>query len=293
MDVEKIKALFVAVELGSMNKAADALRYTQAGLTRMMNRLKKEIGFPLLVRKYSGVSLTEDAKRLAPAIRKVIQDYDALSAEIEQIRNAHKETIHVATLASVAIQWMPVVIQRFSAKHPNVSVDFRMVDLSNTIELLLDKDGMDIVFTSRLTEGKYDWVYLKDDPLYAVLPPDYDNKGEAVFSLEKLDGQDLYVASQGFDVDMMHAMESVSAKPNYIPTNIDDQALINLIEHGMGLTILPELAIRGRCDKVRVLPVFPHSHRELGIAIRSLKEASPAIRDFIVEAQRVVAENEH
>jgi DNA-binding transcriptional LysR family regulator len=292
MDVEKIKALFVAVELGSLNKAAEALQYTQAGLTHMMNSLEKEVGFQLLHRGYNGVSLTEDAKRLAPTIRKLIRDYDTLNTEIEQIRNTHKDTIHVASLASVAIQWLPAIIQRFSAKHPNVNIDFRMVDLSNAIEQLLGREGMDIVFTSTLNKGNYDWIHLKDDPLYAVLPPDYDNGGESVFKLEKFDGMDFFVASQGYDVDMMHTMESVSAKPNYKPTSIDDQALINLIEHGMGVTILPELAIRGRSDNVQTIPVYPQSYRNIGIAVRFLEKSSSAIQDFIKEAQMLVADNE-
>ncbi|WP_164516802.1 LysR family transcriptional regulator substrate-binding protein [Clostridium transplantifaecale] len=199
------------------------------------------------------------------------------------------QPIRIATLASVSIQWLPIIIQRFSAKHPNVNVDFRMIDLSVTIEQLLEQEGMDIVFTSRLAKGNYDWIHLKKDPLYAVLPPDYNNGGEPVFRLEKFDGLDFYVASQGFDVDMMHAMESTNAKPNYKPVNIDDQALINLIEHGMGVTILPELAIRERSSKVQVMPVFPHSYRELGIAIHSLEHSPIIIRDFIKVSQEMVS----
>ena len=292
MDVEKIKALFVAVELGSLNKAAEALRYSQAGLTHMMNSLEKEVGFQLLHRGYNGVSLTEDAKRLAPTIRKLILDYDTLNTEVERIRNTHKDTIHVATLASVAIQWLPPIIQRFSAKHPNVSIDFRMIDLANAIEQLLGEEGMDLVFTSTLTKGNYDWIHLKDDPLFAVLPPDYDDGGESIFRLEKFDGMDFWVSSQGYDTDMMHTMASVNAKPNYKPTNIDDQALINLVERGMGVTMLPELAIRGRSDKVQTMLVYPKSYRNLGIAVRCFEKSSSAIQDFIKEAQMLIADNE-
>ncbi len=291
MDVEKIKALLVAVELGSLNKAAEALQYTQAGLTNMMNSLEKEVGFPLLIRKYNGVSMTEDAKRLAPTIRKLIWDYDTLNAEISQVRNTQKDTIRIATLASVAIQWLPTIIQRFSTKYPDVNVDFRMIDLSVTIEQLLSREGMDIVFTSRLTKGNYDWIHLKNDPLYAVLPPDYDNGGEPGFRLEKFNEMDFYVASQGFDIDMMHAMESINAKPNYKPANLDDQALINLIEHGMGVTMLPELAIRGRSNNVQVIPVLPYSCRELGIAVHSLERSSPVVQDFIKMSQEMIADN--
>ncbi|MEI3130157.1 MAG: LysR family transcriptional regulator [Oscillospiraceae bacterium] len=45
MDLRKLEALAVAVELGSFTKAAQQLGYSQSGLTHMMNALEQEIGF--------------------------------------------------------------------------------------------------------------------------------------------------------------------------------------------------------------------------------------------------------
>ena len=96
----------------------------------------------------------------------------------------------------------------------------------------------------------------------------------------------VYVPSQGHDVDLMHTMQNVAAKPNYLPTNIDDQALLGLVEHGMGATLMPALALQGRSYRATVLPVRPPSYRDLGLAVRSLDGAPPLLLDFIREAQR-------
>ena len=42
MESSKFFALLKAVEYGSLTKAADELGYTQAGLTHMMNSLRKK-----------------------------------------------------------------------------------------------------------------------------------------------------------------------------------------------------------------------------------------------------------
>ena len=65
-----------------------------------------------------------------------------------------------------------------------------------------------------LKKGNFDWIHLKNDPLMAVLPPDYDNGGEPFFRLEKFDGMDFYVSSPGFDVDMMHDTKANIVIPN-------------------------------------------------------------------------------
>ena len=72
MESKKLEALLMAVDLGSFTKAAEVLGYTQSGLTHMMNSLEKEVGFTLLERGRSGVRLTEEGERIAPAVREFL-----------------------------------------------------------------------------------------------------------------------------------------------------------------------------------------------------------------------------
>ena len=59
MDSKKLEILMTAADLGSFSKASEIVGYTQSGLTHMMDALEKEIGFPLLQRNHSGITLTE------------------------------------------------------------------------------------------------------------------------------------------------------------------------------------------------------------------------------------------
>ena len=54
MDTKKLEALAAAVEHGSFTRAAEALGYTQSGMTHMMNSLERDIGFPVLLRGRRG-----------------------------------------------------------------------------------------------------------------------------------------------------------------------------------------------------------------------------------------------
>ena len=85
MESKKLEALLMAVDLGSFTKAAEVLGYTQSGLTHMMNSLEKEVGFTLLERGRSGVRLTEEGERIAPAVREFLQANARLDSVIEQV----------------------------------------------------------------------------------------------------------------------------------------------------------------------------------------------------------------
>ena len=290
MESKKLEALLMAVDLGSFTKAAEVLGYTQSGLTHMMNSLEKEVGFTLLERGRSGVRLTEEGERIAPAVREFLQANARLDSVIEQVASSRTEIIRVSAYASIAMHWLPGIIQRFREECPDVDVDIRMADHVDVPYELLAQGKMDAILVSPQDEGQYEWVHLADDPMFAVLPKDFDTQGMTAFPLAAFEARDFIMPSQGFDKDIMRIFNRIGVKPHILPTWVDDPTVISMVSHGLGVSMMTELTVRGRTDGVKLLPVVPASSRELGLAVRSLDAASDGLRHFIDCTKRVVAE---
>lgn len=290
MESKKLEALLMAVDLGSFTKAAEVLGYTQSGLTHMMNSLEKEVGFTLLERGRSGVRLTEEGERIAPAVREFLQANARLDSVIEQVSSSRTEIIRVSAYASIAMHWLPGIIQRFREECPDVDVDIRMADHVDIPYELLAQGKMDAILVSPQDEGQYEWVHLADDPMFAVLPKDFDTQGMTAFPLAAFEARDFIMPSQGFDKDIMRIFNRIGVKPHILPTWVDDPTVISMVSHGLGVSMMTELTVRGRTDGVKLLPVEPASSRELGLAVRSLDAASDGLRHFIDCTKRVVAE---
>ena len=290
MESKKLEALLMAVDLGSFTKAAEVLGYTQSGLTHMMNSLEKEVGFTLLERGRSGVRLTEEGERIAPAVREFLQANARLDSVIEQVASSRTEIIRVSAYASIAMHWLPGIIQRFREECPDVDVDIRMADHVDVPYELLAQGKMDAILVSPQDEGQYEWVHLADDPMFAVLPRDFDTQGMTAFPLAAFEARDFIMPSQGFDKDIMRIFNRIGVKPHILPTWVDDPTVISMVSHGLGVSRMTELTVRGRTDGVKLLPVEPASSRELGLAVRSLDAASDGLRHFIDCTKRVVAE---
>ena len=290
MESKKLEALLMAVDLGSFTKAAEVLGYTQSGLTHMMNSLEKEVGFTLLERGRSGVRLTEECERIAPAVREFLQANARLDSVIEQVASSRTEIIRVSAYASIAMHWLPGIIQRFREECPDVDVDIRMADHVDVPYELLAQGKMDAILVSPQDEGQYEWVHLADDPMFAVLPKDFDTQGMTAFPLAAFEARDFIMPSQGFDKDIMRIFNRIGVKPHILPTWVDDPTVISMVSHGLGVSMMTELTVRGRTDGVKLLPVEPASSRELGLAVRSLDAASDGLRHFIDCTKRVVAE---
>ena len=290
MESKKLEALLMAVDLGSFTKAAEVLGYTQSGLTHMMNSLEKEVGFTLLERGRSGVRLTEEGERIAPAVREFLQANARLDSVIEQVASSRTEIIRVSAYVSIAMHWLPGIIQRFREECPDVDVDIRMADHVDVPYELLAQGKMDAILVSPQDEGQYEWVHLADDPMFAVLPKDFDTQGMTAFPLAAFEARDFIMPSQGFDKDIMRIFNRIGVKPHILPTWVDDPTVISMVSHGLGVSMMTELTVRGRTDGVKLLPVEPASSRELGLAVRSLDAASDGLRHFIDCTKRVVAE---
>ena len=290
MESKKLEALLMAVDLGSFTKAAEVLGYTQSGLTHMMNSLEKEVGFTLLERGRSGVRLTEEGERIAPAVREFLQANARLDSVIEQVASSRTEIIRVSAYASIAMHWLPGIIQRFREECPDVDVDIRMADHVDVPYELLAQGKMDAILVSPQDEGQYEWVHLADDPMFAVLPKDFDTQGMTAFPLAAFEARDFIMPSQGFDKDIMRIFNRIGVKPHILPTWVDDPTVISMVSHGLGVSMMTELTVRGRTDGGKLLPVEPASSRELGLAVRSLDAASDGLRHFIDCTKRVVAE---
>lgn len=291
MESKKLEALLMAADLGSFTKAAEVLGYTQSGLTHMMNSLEREIGFALLDRGRHGVRLTAEGEKLAPLMRELLRADAALDGAVAQLSASRGDTIHTAAYASLAMHWLPTIIQAFRADNPSVDVDIRMADDVVAPYTLLAQGKMDVIFVSRQEgQASYDWVHLRDDPMYAVLPRDYPTEGRTVFPLHEFDGKDFLMPAQGFDKDILRIFNREGVRANIRPNVVDDATVVNMVEHGLGISMMTELTLKGRTEHVLTLPVAPAASRELGVAVRSLADAPEIVRRFIEYTQRTVRE---
>ena len=200
-----------------------------------------------------------------PAIREFLQANANLENQINAISEQKKEVIRIAAYASIAMHWMPELLYRYKRVCPEVSVDLRMVDNALEPYELLESGQTDVIFASRQNYNFCDWTPLYNEKMYAILPKDYPLNGRTTFPLEEFSGQDFLMPYGRFDIDVNAAMDSVGVKLNASVSRVDDETVIRMVGHGLGVTMMTELMIRGRTDDVLCVPVEPLRLRELGM----------------------------
>ena len=85
--------------------------------------------------------------------------------------------------------------------------------------------------------------------------------------------------SLGFHLDIMRALDCCGVTPIIRDTQVSDTVIISMVEHGLGVSILSRLVLKGRSDDVLALPLNPPAVRELGVA--TLPHLRPLARKFL------------
>lgn len=97
MSLLKYKTLAAVVETGSLTRAADELGCTQSAVSHSIDSIEKELGFTLLLRKRSGIKLTNEGERLMPAVRNLLSSAEQLNQTASAIRGLDSGTVRIGT----------------------------------------------------------------------------------------------------------------------------------------------------------------------------------------------------
>lgn len=264
MNISKYKALLTAVDMGSLSGAAQKLGYTQSGLTHMMNALEDEFGFSVLQRGYYGIKLTPAGERIIPKIRQLVMCEDALETEVELVKSYGDNVLRIGAFSSMAGTWLPGIVERFNKEFPEITIN---IQTGTVAELYggLEEGKYDICFGTKNAKYDFKWVPLENDRFYAILPKSYPTDFDE-FHVSRFNGTKFLMPGLGFDDDISAVFTEFNVKPFVTPTYVDDPAIISMVEHGLGISMLSELIINGKVDAVKVLPIVPEVSRTLAIA---------------------------
>ncbi len=279
MNISKYKALLAAVDMGSFSAAANKLGYTQSGLTHMMNALEDELGFSILQRGYWGVKLTPGGERIIPRIRELVNCEDALMNEIDLVKSFGDNVIRIGAFSSLAGSILPAIVERFNAEFPSVTLNIQTGTVAELYGGLRD-EKYDICYGTKNNKYDFKWTSLMSDRYYAILPKDYPLSDDT-FPIQQFNGTKFLMPGLGYDDDIGQVFSEFKVHPFVTPTYVDDPAILSMVEHNLGVSMLSALTIADRHDNVRIVPISPFISRNICVSVKPEKALTLPLKRLI------------
>lgn len=278
VSLKKYEAFVRTVHLGSLTKAAQSLGSTQSRISHILRDLEEEYGFELLERNRGGIKLTEAGAMILPKMEVILQKEQELAQLLEDIRSANAGSVRLGAFTSVAVHWLPGMIRAFQQAHPKTELEMFNGDYHD-IEQWLRSGDIDLAFVTLPAPEGVRTISLAEDPLVAILPQGHRLAAMERIPIGEFNDEPFISLLQSSAHDFHRALDKAGVKPNIKFTTKDDYAILAMVEQGLGVSIVPELLLRGRRENLVVRPLEPQAARTIALAIPE-SNALPVVEAF-------------
>ena len=278
--IQKYLAFVETVDAGSFTRAAERLHYSQSGVSRMIRDLETEWHVTLLERGKGGVRLTSDGMKLLPLARSVCLEHEKLQRQVEELSGLQAGLIRLGAPGCVAAERLPAWIGEFRGACPGIDYELLTGD-QGEIENWLLTGRVDLGIVNLPADPALETEFMEQDPLLAVLPEGHPAAAEEVFPVSALVDLPFLLPEKESRAEVSALLESCGISPHIRMTTGDERVILRMVEQGLGVSILPSLALRGSPCRVAARRLDVPAYRNLGIALRSKKTASLAVKRFL------------
>lgn len=267
-------------ELGNITIAAEALNYTQSGVSHAVAAMEREAGCMLFHRSKTGVTLTANGKELLPYIRQLVNRQHALDQAMDSLSNRVSGTLRIGSFTSFTAIHMPGVITGFGDLYPDVRIELVNGPYTD-IEQKIISGQIDCGFLSGTENEELDFHPLLQDEMFVLSAPGHAPSDDASVKLKKLGEYPLISQFRGSDRDVHKIFKEAGVRPHTRFILDDDISVMGMVAQGMGIALMPEMMVRtASFDLVRI-PLEPRQYRTIGIASLPSSETTLLVRTFI------------
>lgn len=288
MQFHQLFAFIAIVEAGSFTLAAERLGLSQSALSHAISNLERDLGISLLQRDRQGARPTEVGERLLPHVREVLSRMDRIRREATDTMGLLTGRVRIGSIPSATVDFLPRAIAQFSRLHPGIELVLLEEPSQGNGRLLewLTSHTIDVALIE-LPVAEFETLPLMDDELCLVLPASSPLAQQEQVSVQQL-AQLPFVLSRYTSEHLLHAaFQQAGAKPTIRFEVQDLGTLISLVREGLGISLVPRLALPNPPEGILLRPVLPAIRRQLGFLVRSLDEVPPAVQAFIQDTQHL------
>ncbi|QRY77890.1 LysR family transcriptional regulator [Pseudomonas sp. PDNC002] len=283
MDVVQLKTLIHVAELGSLSKAADRLNIAQPALSRQIRQLERELGGYLFDRHGRGMEITDLGREVLEHATRIMEELEAIRGAVAGGNSAYRGSVIIGTTPTVAEIITVPLVSRIKAEHPNLGIRFAsafsgyLLDWlqRGELEMAISYDPQPL-HTLRI-------VPVMMENLMLVAPHGAGLSLDKPVAFAELAEQELILPSSRHGLrkilDDCARQLGITLRPSVEADSFG--ALIDLITHGFGWTVLPLASIYSRIQDGSLCAaplVDPTPMRKLVIAYPADRKVSIATR---------------
>jgi LysR family hydrogen peroxide-inducible transcriptional activator len=295
VNLKDLKYLVALADTGHFGKAAERTFVSQPTLSAQLKKLEDFLGVKLVERQPKNVQLTEVGKQVVIRARRMLDEGEEIIALARNNTDPLAGKLKVALIPTIGPYLLPRVMPRIRKALPNL----RLMLYEHQTEALLKRlrDGeIDLgLIALPVAQDGIETRVLYEENFTVALPNGHPLAAKATIKVQDLKGHTLLLLEDGHCL-RDQALEvcsrvDVREAEDFRATSLE--TLRQMVVAGLGVTLLPELAVESPFGSQRGLTIRqftkPSPSRTVGAVWRKSSTRSDAIEAVCAAVDLVMA----
>jgi len=257
MNLKDLKYLVALADTGHFGKAAQRTFVSQPTLSAQLKKLEEFLGIKLVERQPKNVQLTEVGKQIVVRARRMLDEGDEIIALARSNADPFAGKLKMALIPTIGPYLLPRVMPRIRKAVPHLGLMLYEYQTEELLKRLRDGEiDLGVMALPVLQDGLESRL-LYEEPFTVALPNHHSLAAKATIRVQDLKGQTLLLLEDGHCL-RDQALEvcsrvDVREAEDFRATSLE--TLRQMVVAGLGITLLPELAVESPFGSQRGLTI--------------------------------------
>lgn len=253
MNIKQLRCIVEVTRQGlSISKAAGALHASQPGVSTLIQRLEKELGFEIFVRRnHRLIDLTHDGRAVIERAQRALLEIDAIRDLGRASSKAEIGALVVAASHAQARFTLPVVMRRFIRAYPKVRLTVTQCNRKQIADMLTSGEAdIGIMSNIEALAGKLVLLPCRVTPRILLVRRGHPLLKRARPTLADIAKDTLVVDESSYTTDyVLGVFRKQGLDPPKVMKATNADVMKAYVEQGLGVSVLPKMVFNVRRDK--------------------------------------------
>lgn len=291
MELRHLRYFEAVARHSHVTRAAEELHIAQPALSKQISQLEQELEVALFDRVGRNVRLTEAGEALLPHARSILAQVEIARVEMAERIGLRQGRATVGTPPTVGTQLLPQALAAFHEHYPGIEFRLHEAGVQTLLELLEAGLADMAIVTLPVEDTTLTVSELFTESMVLVVHKNHRYAEREAVSMTDLENESWCLSPKNYELreTTLRACQQAGYTPEVVLDGGEMDTLLQLVAAGVGITLVPRLAVRPMTDLVMLQISDQRLERSLGLVWRNDRAASPAaraLRVFLVDYLR-------
>lgn len=287
MNIRDLEYICAVARQGSFTRAAEKVFVSQPTLTMQIQKLEFEHSVQIFERQGKAFIITDVGKKIIEKSEEILAKVKEIKEIAKNHQNPFSGELRIAAFPTLASYYFPKITNKFLKKFPDLKL-LLVEEKTDEIIANLKSGEIDCAFLAMpINDDEFDCVELFEEEFLLAVNKDHDlAKLKRAVTNKDLANEQLMLLEDGHclrdqALEACSLLGSLKTRSDFAASSLE--TLIQMVEIGAGITMIPEIAARKSKD-IKYLKLATKPTRKIGFYFRK-SSARKALLDEIKKAR--------